>query len=463
MDFPIFHLDFFGNRMLIAVIAVLHVLINHALAVGAMPLITLMEWRGYRTGDARWDRLAYRILAVCFIITTSVGALTGVGIWFSASLVNPAAIGSLIHVFFWAWFTEWVVFVTEVALILVYFLTWKGWGARNKRKHIAVGAVLSVSSWLTMSIIVAILGFMMDSGTWPQQPSFLHGVLNPIYLPQLLFRTPFAMVAAGLFAMLLVGFFTERGGAFRSRAVRFTAIWTGVWTPLCAGGAVAYWFAIPDYMRANFPVALATQAFEKWYTDLGWIIAGAAAVIVLAVALAAMTPRRFPRVALVVPFALCILLLGYFERVREFVRKPYVIERYMYANGIRQDDYPMLAEDGILAHATYVSVREVTDDNRLAAGRDVFRIACTRCHTTHGVNGIVAKLTNLYGDPPWDRQAVSAYIANMHNTRPFMPPFPGNDAERDALAAYLLSLPQSASALSGAQSVGVEFAAPKAG
>lgn len=34
MDFPIFHIDFIGNRMLIAVDAILHVIINHALAAG---------------------------------------------------------------------------------------------------------------------------------------------------------------------------------------------------------------------------------------------------------------------------------------------------------------------------------------------------------------------------------------------------------------------------------------------
>jgi len=99
MDFPVFHLDFLGNRMLIAMIAVMHVFINHSLAVGAMPLVTVMEWWGHRRNDKRWDLLAYRVLTVCFIITTTLGALTGVGIWFSTSLVNPYAIGSLIRVF----------------------------------------------------------------------------------------------------------------------------------------------------------------------------------------------------------------------------------------------------------------------------------------------------------------------------------------------------------------------------
>jgi hypothetical protein len=35
MDVPVFHLDFVNNRVLIAVIAILHVVINHSMAVGA--------------------------------------------------------------------------------------------------------------------------------------------------------------------------------------------------------------------------------------------------------------------------------------------------------------------------------------------------------------------------------------------------------------------------------------------
>ncbi len=169
MDFPLFHLDFIGNRMLIAGIAVLHVFVNHPLAVGAMPLVAALEWWGHRRGDAEWDRLAYRILLVCFVITTSVGALTGVGIWFSTSLVNPAAIGSLIRVFFWAWFTEWLVFVAEVVLIMVYFLTWQRMQER-KARHVAIGAGLEVANqagvfWgLVTGMLVVLFGLLALAG-----------------------------------------------------------------------------------------------------------------------------------------------------------------------------------------------------------------------------------------------------------------------------------------------------------
>ena len=60
MDIPVFHLDFLNNRVLIAVIAILHVVINHAMAVGGIPLVSYLERRSLRTGDPAWDQLAFR-------------------------------------------------------------------------------------------------------------------------------------------------------------------------------------------------------------------------------------------------------------------------------------------------------------------------------------------------------------------------------------------------------------------
>jgi len=460
MDFPIFHLDFFGNRLLIAFIAILHVFHSHPLAVGAIPVVAAMEWWGLRTARAEWDRLAYRILFVCFILTTSVGALTGVGIWFSTSLVNPQAIGSLIRVFFWAWFVEWIVFFLEVVLILVYFLTWKRMSGRWKGLHVALGAALAVFSWLTMAVITAILGFMMDPGSWMSAQSFLSGVFNPIYLPQLAFRTPLAMITAGLFALFLVYFFTRGAAELRARAVRWISAWVLLWLPVGLAGSLWYWQVVPDWMRANVPVALTTQQFTQWQ-QTALVLLGAMGALVLLVCLWGVArPAWLPRAALLAPFLAALVLFGTFERIREFVRKPFVIGNYMYANGIRAQDYDLLREEGILAHATYVPMRAVTPQNRLAAGEELFRIACTRCHTTRGVNGVTKKLTGLYGDGPWDRDAVKAYLRTMHNARPFMPPFPGTDLEAGALADFLVSLQSFPAGLAGAQTRGVALPAP---
>lgn len=453
MDFPVFHLDFLGNRLLIALIAVLHVFINHAMAVGAMPLVTFLEWMGFRRRDEQWDRLAYGFLTVCFIVTTSVGALTGVGIWLSTSLVNPAAIGSLIRVFFWAWFSEWIVFVLEVLAIMVYTLTWRRMAAR-KGVHIAVGAALSALSWVTMAIITAILGFMMDPGNWPVARSFLTALANPIYLPQLAFRTPVAMLAAGTMALALVPFLGKENQQLRQRVMRVISIWVLAWLPLAVAAGLWYRSVIPSWMVGNTPVAIATQAFSSWYGALLGVLAAMAAAVLAVAGLGAARPAWLPRLLAVVPLVLTLTLLGAFERVREFIRKPFVISSYMYANGIPTANLALLQEDGLLAHATYNSVREVSPANRLQAGREVFLLACSRCHTTRGVNSVVKKLELLYGPPPWDRDTVKAYLKSMHNVRPYMPPFPGSDEELGALSDFLVGLPASAATLDGAQSAG---------
>lgn len=460
MDFPVFHLDFFGNRMLIAVIAVLHVVVNHACAVGAMPLVTSMEWFGFRRGEPEWDRLAHRLLFVFFVITTSVGALTGVGIWFSAALVNPNAIGSLIRVFFWVWFIEWIVFVSEVILILAYYLLWPKWTGDRKVWHIRLGVVLSVASWLTMVLIVGILAFKMDPGLWRVDRTLGSAYFNPVFLPQLLFRTPMAMVMAGAAVLFLIPFLTKDDAALRARATRFASLWMLAWAPVLALGSLWYHRVIPSLMAANIPVALTTVQFQALYGKILWFIALSLGALVLASLAGILRPGRVPALAWVVPAVLVVILTGQFERTREFVRKPYVLGGYMYANGIRVEEYPLLAKEGLLARSSYAAVRRVEPGREAEAGREVFRLACTRCHTLHGVNALPDRLRILYGPGPWDAGVIDRYLATIHGARPFMPPVPGTAQERAALAAYLAGLSANPDWMEGAQTAGLPVGNP---
>ncbi|MGQ1785266.1 MULTISPECIES: c-type cytochrome [unclassified Saccharicrinis] len=460
MDFPLFHLDFMGNRMLVAVIAIIHVLINHAIAVGFIPLVTLMEYLGYKSEttdpdkSAYWDKFSYKLLFVSFVITTTVGALTGVGIWFAAALVNPASIASLIRVFYMAWFTEWIVFVTEVGMIMLYFLTWKraSKSRKAKKQHIIFGASLAIFSWLTMAIIVAILGFMMDPGNWNTENTFWSGVLNPLYMPQLVFRTGLAMMMGGVFALFLSSFFIKKNDPIKIPATRTMSLWTLFWTPIALLGAFIYYIKIPTFMVGNLPVALGTQEYQDWYGSLKYIIVGGVGLAVVVSLLLLWKPSKFPKGWLWVPLVMLFAFLGTFERLREFIRKPYVIADYMYANGLLKQDYPLYKRDGVLAHSSFTSTPKVTERNTLEAGQNVFLIACTRCHTTHGINSIVTNFEKMYGtDKPLDVVAMKAYIEGMHNVKTYMPPFPGNTAELDALAAYIKSQQEYPSKLEGAQ------------
>ncbi len=453
MDFPMFFLDFFGNRILIAVVASLHVFINHPFAVGAYPLVFVMEWWGRKSGNPLWDNLAYKITFVLFIVTTSVGALTGVGIWLTTALIAPFGIGSLLRVFFWGWFIEWIVFISEVVLVVVYFLTWKKWSEGNLKKlHLTVGGILAGMSWLTMAIITGILGFMMGSGNWTTDQSFFSAFFNPLYMPQLAFRTFFAMLLAGLLCWFLTFFFTKKDSDFRPQAVRFIAIWVFVMIPLTMVSAIWYYNIVPEAMLTNVNVAIMTQAFMQWHTNLAMIMAITLGVTILLTLIGLSRPRMVGGVMLLVPFVLSVWWVGHFERVREFIRKPYVIADYMYSNGIKVADLPIYKRDGVLRYSTFVKHHSVTPDNKIAAGRDVFMVTCSRCHTTNGLNSVVTKFHDLYGDGEWDDNAMFSMIATMHMSRTFMPPFPGNDDEADALVAYIKDLRQRPAYIFNAQS-----------
>ena len=463
MDFPLFYLDLIGNRLMLAIIAITHVLINHPLAVGAYPLVVFMEWWGQRTKNPEWDQLAYRVTFVLFIITTSIGALTGVGIWLSAGLISPFGIGSLLRVFFWAWFTEWLVFISEVVLIVLYFLLWKRWTAGSRRKlHLAVGVILSVMSWFTMAIIVGILGFMMGTGSWTTDHTLFSAFLNPLYLPQLAFRTAYALMAGGLTVWFLMFFFTKKGTEFRQKAVRLVASWSLILAPICAAGALWYWSAVPTVMKNNLDVGMLTQNFQQWHQTFLIVIAVVIGVILLVGLTAVIRPKLIPSFVLIIPFVFGLYLLGHFERVREFIRKPHVVANYMYSNGVTMDELPVFQRDGLLRYATYVRNHQVTSTNKISAGQDVFMIACSRCHTTGGVNSVVKKFRKLYGDGEWSDDAMGSFLATMHVTRQYMPPFPGNDAEAEALVAFIKDLKATGRTVTGVQMDGIPQPPPEA-
>lgn len=464
MDFPLFHLDWLNDRFLIAMIAIIHVLINHGLAVGFIPLVTWLEQKGVKNSgsteitDFSWDKMAYKMMKVGFIITTTLGAMTGVGIWFSVALVSPASIGSLIRVFYWAWFTEWLVFVTEVILIVIYFLTWNNANRSltSKLRHVRFGWFLSIFSWITMAIIVSILSFMMDPGNWNTHHSLLNGFTNPIYLPQLMFRTPTAMLIGGVFGLMLITLFTETGTALRNKAVRAASAWIICWAPFSLAGAINYYRVMPAAMKANMSTAIGTIDFSQYYTLLQYVILIAITVVIVLAIMGLLKSgwMRFPfaLVACIIAFG----FLGIFERVREFIRKPYVIAGYMYSNLLREEDYPLYKKDGILKYATYTSTPQVTADNKIEAGRNVFMLACSRCHTTQGVNSITFVFERMYGfGKPLDENSMAAYIPTMHNARTYMPPFPGNKQELKALVAYIKYVQETREVLEGAQTEGV--------
>ena len=141
MIFPILHIPGVGDGMTIALDAVLHVVISHGLAIGFMTMLILFQTMTYAGKGPHWARISRSLLGPAVVVITSVGAVTGVGIWFITGILAPEGIGSLIHLFFWPWFIEWGAFTSEVILLLFYYYLWDGLAEKHPGRLTALGWV----------------------------------------------------------------------------------------------------------------------------------------------------------------------------------------------------------------------------------------------------------------------------------------------------------------------------------
>ncbi|HSK11292.1 MAG TPA: cytochrome ubiquinol oxidase subunit I, partial [Vicinamibacterales bacterium] len=217
MNYPIWSLPAPG--LLIAAVAILHVFISH-FAVGGGLFLVLAERKARRERDEGFLGYVKRHSRFFVLLTLVLGAITGVGIWFTIGLVHPQATSSLINTFVWAWAIEWTFFVTEIAAALVYYY---GWERLSPRTHMAVGWIYFGAAWLSLVAINGILSFMLTPGGWIQTGSFWAGLLNPTYWSSMFARTFVAIGLAGLYALLTAARLEDR--ALKARVVRFAGRW----------------------------------------------------------------------------------------------------------------------------------------------------------------------------------------------------------------------------------------------
>lgn len=443
-DFPIFDMPLLGHRLIFAFDAIVHVFISHGAAVGGSIILVLAQWLAIKNNDKKFDELSYKILFTFFVLATAVGALTGIGIWVHVNIINPAAIGALLRVFFWKWFVEWIVFNVEMVFLLMWFLTWKNrpLGTPAKQSHFRLGLYYAIASWLTMAIITAILGFMMTPGTWlksdfPAQPDYVAALVNPSWIPSLGFRTFFAVAWASSMAMLLSWFFTRDDKELRTKAMRFFGNILLVCTPLFLLFGYWYYLQFPQAAKDLFVIGAVTRRLADSPQLAIFLTMGLAALAAVGAVILIAKPKRAPLVAAILLLIGTSGLIAEFERIREFVRKPYIIYNYMYANGVRVIDMPLLNRDGYLKHAAFVppEYRTVTEENKVKVGEYVYQMQCRYCHTVDGINSIKTRTKG------WTEEAIYSRIGSLNSpATPFMPPFAGNDSERRALAAYIAGL-----------------------
>jgi mono/diheme cytochrome c family protein len=442
MDYPFWNIAI-GGPSLMALVAITHVIVAHY-AIGGGLVIAVSETLAVRRGDHEMRELARRSSLVLILVSTVFGAISGVGIWVVAGLISPYAITALIRNYVWGWAIEWVFFIVEIVAALVYYATWD---RVSKRVHVTIAWIYFVAAYLSLVIINGIITFMLTPGDWLETGAFWDGFFNPTYWPSLVLRTGIALIMATAFMLIPA---TRAAADARPRLARYLGLW------LVAGALIAYggyrWWeaALPESVQALFlgsSPLLDTLATTRHF--LLWSLAAALGITLVFLVLLPKTAR--------LPVAIVVMLGGFaffggYERLREGVRKPFLIHDFMFSNGIRVDEISELNEDGFLSRAGWTELEAGEDPTGIELGRAIFRGQCASCHTLDGYQGIKPLLTD---DPDmtmgvlfalWEQgEAFTSAdpgegVDKTELDYPFMPPFVGTEEEMTALAAYLNSL-----------------------
>ena len=324
--------------MLIAIIAVVHVLVSHY-AVGGGLFLAVETSHAYRTGNK--DYLAYlkRHARFFVLLTVAFGAITGVGIWWTIGLASPLATGVLIRTFVFGWAIEYVFFIIEIVSAFIFYYYW---GRLSPRIHTAIVWIYGLSAWISLVLITAITAFMLTPAT-----GFATTASGPRCSIRRPCRKPSPAPAArccshSLYVYLHAALTMKDEGLHKlveSRSTRPALLGSLL---IIAGGAGWYYF-LPDSARAALYAA----------SVLNVLMAVLFAVTIAVFLLLYLGPYRHPGWLASPGFAAALLLFGIAafstgEFVREAVRKPYVVYNIVLGNQILPEEVATLRQIGFL-------------------------------------------------------------------------------------------------------------------
>lgn len=445
MHYPWWYVPHLTSPMLIAAIAVVHVLGSHY-AVGGGLFLAVETGFARRTGDKEYLAYLFRHTRFFVLLTVAFGAITGVGIWWTIGLASPLATEVLIRTFVFGWATEYVFFVIEIVSAFAFYYYWD---RLAEKTHVAIGWIYGVSAWISLVLISGITAFMLHPGRWLESRSFWDGLFNPQFLPQTVARTGGALLLSSLY-VYLHGSLTLGDRRLHDLIARRSARPALLGAILITVGGVGWYALLPESARAVLDAASVLNVLVML------IFALTAVVFVLLY----LGPYRNPG-WLSPGFAGALLLFGLAafsagEFIREAVRKPYVLYNVVLGNqilpeevaGLRQNgylaggrwtrkiletDYPrLLLEDGRLDQDRMLGLGE---QDQIALGRVIFQYHCNDCHAIERGYSAVGPL--IVGR---NREMNLWTIEHLEQAHFFMPPWSGTPAEARALAIYLESI-----------------------
>ena len=449
MNYPFWYIPHLGSGWVIGIIAIFHVMISQ-FAVGGGFYLPMAERKALRIADpvvrAGWLKQLISHSKFFFILTGVFGTVSGVGIWFAIGLTHPEATSTLIHNFVFGWAMEWVFFLVELTTAAVYYYTWN---RIDEKLHLTVGWVYAGASAATLIIINGILAFMLTPGdTWlavagtgHEASKFWNAFFNPTYWPSLLLRVCVCTSLAGVWALITSSRMDgDKQAALKTSMVKWSVAWlvpSFVATPFLMGW---YLFMVPASQRTLLTLGIDTINSGTFSTVTRMalvIIITSATIVGVAYFLAYRNPTDFnPSHALAV-LLLALIVTGAGEYSREMLRKPYVIGRWMYSNGVRVPSVSRINAQGYLVTSNWVWGSAGAATTSYSRGEAIFRGECGSCHTLDGYRPLRQLLDGR------DRANIRNFIVMLHQNKDdspykkFMPPMVGTEQDVNDLTDFL--------------------------
>lgn len=449
MNYPFWDIPHLGSGWVIGLIAIFHVMISQ-FAVGGGLYLPLAERKAMRMADREvataWLHQLVSHSKFFLVLTAVFGTVSGVGIWFAIGLTHPEATSTLIHNFVFGWAMEWVFFLVELTTIAVYYYTWN---RVDPKLHLKVGWVYAGASAMTLIIINGILTFMLTPGdTWigvagtgHEASKFWNAFFNPTYWPSLLLRTGVCTSLAGIWALITSSRIDgDKQPALKTSMVQWSVKWlvpSFVATPFLL---LWYLFMVPESQRALLTLGIDTIGMGTFstVTRIALIIVITSATIVgVAYYLAYRNPVEFNLSHAMSVLLLALIATGSGEYAREMLRKPYVIGRWMYSNGVRVNSVHRLNSQGYLANSMWTWSGDGNPPSNYSRGEAIFRGECGSCHTMNGYRSMRRLMDGR------DRAGIHNFVVMLHDYKPdlpyhrFMPPMVGTNQDVDDLTEYL--------------------------
>ena len=305
MNYPVWNVPVLGGGLVVAIIAIIHVLISH-IAIGGGAFLAVAEmWSDRQKEGDRIRQWLHRYTTIFLVYTTVFGAITGVGIWFSIQLASPEGTSLLIHQFVFAWAIEWVFFFGELSVLYLYYYGWKT-NSRKMQRFLALAYF--VIAWGSLFVINGILTFMLTPGEWSlENQDIAAGFFNPGFMPSLLIRTLVMILLGGLLGFVVAARIKDEN--FKTRVVRFCAKFVIPAAALVPILTYWYWNTLPELTITIFEGGFIgvqggkMEAMNRFF----WLAGISGALVVIGALVLAIRPK-----AVHLSSAIALLLVAQF-------------------------------------------------------------------------------------------------------------------------------------------------------